>query len=228
MVKIIGAGFGRTGTTSLKVALEQLGFGPCYHMFEVLGDAEHLAHWERIVLEGQSPDWSRVFDGYQSTVDWPSTAYYKEIARAYPEAKVILTVREAEAWYRSTYNTLYKFAVQGDEEQAAAHPEVAERLDRLHRVVSKMIWHRTFADRFEEAEYAIKTFAEHNAEVARVIEPERLLVFEVRQGWAPLCEFLGVDVPDGDFPRVNDADSMPQVVGKILSGAGAPGPLAAS
>ena len=109
MVKIIGAGFGRTGTASLKAALEHLGFGPCYHMLEVIAQPERIHDWER-ALDGEVSDWDSVLGGFQSTVDWPGCAFWRELLDAYPDAKVVLTVRDPQRWYDSTHETIYQFA----------------------------------------------------------------------------------------------------------------------
>lgn len=109
MLNVIGAGFGRTGTTSLKVALEHLGFGPCFHMYELLAKPELMDDWIRLA-DGETVPWDQVFAGYSSTVDWPGTSYWRELVDAHPEAKVILTDRDADRWYESTYNTIYSLA----------------------------------------------------------------------------------------------------------------------
>lgn len=203
-MKLINAGLGRTGTTSLKAALDHLGFGPGYHMFDVVSSEERLGHWEGIVCEGQEPDWAAVFDGYTSAVDGPCAIYYQQIMTAFPEAKIILTVRDAERWYRSTYDTLYQFAVNGARMPAGGDSMQA----RLYRMVSTMIWNGLFDGRFEDQAHAIEVFHRHNQEVVDHVEEARLLVYDVRQGWEPLCAFLGVNVPEQNFPHLNDSASM--------------------
>lgn len=194
-LKLINAGLGRTGTTSLKAALDQLGFGPCYHMFDIVSSEERVGQWEKIVCEGQCLDWPGIFDGYTSAVDGPPAIYYEQIMAAFPQAKVILTVRDAERWYQSTHDTLYQFAVKGGP-------------TRLHRVVSAMVWDGLFEGRFADKDHAIAIFHRRNQEVIDRVDPARLLVYDVRQGWEPLCAFLGVDVPAEEFPRLNDAAAM--------------------
>jgi hypothetical protein len=216
VLKLINAGLGRTGTTSLQAALERLGFGPCYHMFDVIGSEERLEQWEKIVCEGQAPDWEAVFDGYTSAVDGPSAVYYREIMEEFPEAKVILTIRDGERWYRSTYDTLYQFALKSRENP----PEPGSKQARLFRVVNTMIWDGLFGGRFSDKDHAIEVFRDHNQGVVNNIDPDNLLVYDVQQGWEPLCAFLGVDVPADDFPRVNDTESMREVIGKVSGGAG--------
>jgi hypothetical protein len=215
VLKLINAGLGRTGTTSLKVALDRLGLGPSFHMFDIVGDAERLRRWERIVCDGERPDWAAVFDGYRSAVDGPCAVYYRQISEAFPEAKVILTVRDAESWYRSTHDTLYQFALRS----MANPPEPGSPQARLFRVTSTMVWDGLFGGRFSDKDHAIEVYHRHNEEVVRALGADNVLVYDVQQGWEPLCAFLGVDVPREDFPRTNDTASMRQ---RIARAAGAP------
>lgn len=215
MLKLINAGLGRTGTTSLKVALDRLGLGPCFHMFDIVGNEERLQQWEKIVCDGARPDWPAVFDGYASAVDGPCALYYQQIGEAFPEAKMVLTVRDADSWYRSTHDTLYQFALR-----SRAHPPApGSPQARLFRVVSTMVWDGLFDGRFDDREHAIEVYHRHNEEVVRAIGADRVLVYDVQQGWEPLCDFLGVEVPREDFPHANDAASMRRRVAQA-AGAG--------
>lgn len=220
MLKLINAGLGRTGTTSLKLALERLGFGPCYHMFDIVNNEERLGQWEKIVYDAQPPDreiadWDVVFDGYTSAVDGPCAIYYKQIIAAFPEAKIMLTVRDAERWYQSTYDTLYQFALNGGGDPS----DTQSMRSRVHRLTSTMVWNGLFGGRFSDKSYAIEVFRNHNQEVIDTVGPENLLVYDVKDGWEPLCAFLGVDVPPGEFPHVNDTESMRNRI-RQMSGAG--------
>jgi hypothetical protein len=203
-LKLIGAGLGRTGTLSLKAALERLGFEKCYHMTEVLSHAEHVPAWDA-AARGEPVDWEMLFRGYQATVDWPGCNFYAEFLRLYPDAKVILTVRDADKWYDSARQTIY-FA------RRAFPPWVTRfipRMRQLDRMVNRLIWDGMFRGRFEDRAYAIEVFNRHNEQVERSVPPDRLLVYEVSEGWGPLCSFLGVPVPEGEpFPRLNDAAEM--------------------
>ncbi|WP_348650993.1 sulfotransferase family protein [Micromonospora sp. WMMA1947] len=216
MLRLINTGLGRTGTTSLKVALERLGYGPCYHMFEVVRDPHRLGQWEKVVCDGQQPDWPALFDGFTSAVDGPSSIYYKQIVRAFPEAKVVLTIRDGEEWYRSTHDTLYQFAVRNSENR----PPAGSMPARVHRLVSTMVWDGLFGGRFADKDHAIEVFRRHNEEVVNSIEPDNLLVYDVKQGWEPLCAFLGVKVPEDDFPRANDRESMRRTIRQVGDGKG--------
>jgi hypothetical protein len=220
LLKLINAGLGRTGTTSLKVALERLGYGPSYHMFDVISSADRLEQWEKIVCDAQRPDWEAVFDGFTSAADGPSAIYYRQIMEAFPEAKVILTIRDAERWYQSTYDTLYQFALKMGENPPKDNSTPA----RIYRITSTMIWNGLFGGRFADKEHAIEVFQNHNQEVLQNVDPDNLLVYDVKQGWEPLCAFLGADVPPEDFPRGNDTESMRRRLGQFAGGAGTVSP----
>ncbi len=196
-MQIIGAGFGRTGTLSLKHALEALGFAPCYHMTEAFENAGHIEKWQAVV-DGEPPAWDALLGNYQAGVDVPVSLYYKELMAHYPAAKVVLSVRDADRWYESVAETIY---------QMRELPRWMERLPRLGgflRLTRTMIWEGFFSDRFTDRAFAMAQFERHNAEVRRTVPAERLLVYSVKEGWAPLCEFLNVPVPDKPFPHVND------------------------
>ena len=195
---VIGAGLGRTGTLSLKQALEMLGFGPCHHMTEVSADrARQAPLWNR-VAGGEERDWEAVFAGYRSTVDWPGCHYFAELAEAFPQAKVILSRRDADGWYASMAKTILQFPLP---EWQPYRP--GEAMDPRW-FISEIVMCQTFGNRRDKAS-VIASYHRHNALVRNRIPSGRLLEFEAAQGWEPLCAFLGVPVPDAPFPRVNDA-----------------------
>ena len=196
-LKVVGAGFGRTGTLSLKIALERLGVGPCYHMAEVFPRPQHVAMWHRLAFEHQI-DWDELFRGFHATVDWPSARWWREIAAHYPDARVLLSVRDPEAWYKSMSDTIYQPLKEPAPDDA---PEIVRLQSEMAR---KAILAETFDNRFEDKAHAIDVFNRHNQEVRDTIDPGRLLTFDVREGWAPLCRFLEVPIPDEPFPRLND------------------------
>jgi hypothetical protein len=211
-IKVIGAGLGRTGTLSLKVALEDLGFARCYHMTEVLAHPEDARVWDA-AARGEPVDWDSLFRGYQATVDWPGCSFSEELMRRYPEAKVILTVRDPEKWYDSARQTIYYVR--------RAIPTWARllfpRMRRFTRMLDRIVWVGTFQGRFEDRPFAIEVFNRHNEQVRRTVPADRLLVYEVREGWGPLCAFLGVPVPDGKpFPHVNDAVEFRSRIEKVV------------
>lgn len=197
-LKVIGAGFGRTGTMSLKLALEQLGLGPCHHMIEVLHSQSQAAFWER-AAQGEGLDWSEVFSGYGSTVDWPSAHYWHRLSQAFPSAKVVLTVRDPENWWDSFSQTIL-LALQN---RAEAPPPIRRVMDMANRIILD----QTFGGKTDK-DNALAAFAARVRDVREALPPERLLVFDVREGWQPLADFLGVTVPDTPFPRSNSRDEF--------------------
>jgi hypothetical protein len=194
-LKVIGAGLGRTGTLSLKLALEKLGLGPCFHMTELANHPDRLPYWVALA-EGKSVDWPAVFEGFQSTVDWPSCSFYRPLADFYPDAKVILTRRDPDAWYASTQQTIFggiQHRLAGD--------------DPWSRMVRGIIG-RMFDGRFADRDHCVAVYERHNQEVLQSIPSHRLLDFSVAEGWAPLCRFLGVAEPAEPFPRVNSSEEF--------------------
>lgn len=196
-LSVIGAGFGRTGTLSLKTALEILGYAPCYHMVEVFEHPEHIPLWHE-ATKGAAP-WDEIFAGYRATADWPACNFWRQLLDHYPTAKVILTVRDPQKWYDSVRQTIYK-ATQ------AAPPDDAPPVRKAQQAMAaQLIWQQTFDGRIEDREHAIAVFERHNADVQATVPPEQLLVFSAAQGWEPLCEFLGCPIPEEPFPNVNSS-----------------------
>lgn len=197
-MKLIGAGFGRSGTMSLRAALEQLGIGPCYHMKRALFNYFDLVFFMR-ALHGKKVNWKRFFRRYNSVVDWPTCNFYKDLMVIYPDAKILLNVREPEAWYDSMLETIYAI-------QPAFPFWFPPVVRKLH---DDMIWNGHFKGEFENREKAIAAYIEWVEEVKRTVPADRLLVYNVKDGWAPLCGFLGVPVPEGKpFPFINERKSF--------------------
>jgi hypothetical protein len=190
-ISVIGPAFGRMGTMSLKSALERLGFGPCYHMFEVY-EAEHEAVWTE-VINGGAADWGAVFLGYRSVVDWPSCTYWKQIWAQYPEARIVLARRDADAWFSSMKQTIFQALRSRSEDESRNRWRVQTR---------KLIFEQTFGNDFTRA-HCIDVLRAHEADVIASVPPEKLLVYEVGSGWEPLCAFLNVPVPSEPFPHSN-------------------------
>jgi hypothetical protein len=210
-VQVIGAGFGRTGTWSLKAALEQIGFGPAFHMIDLMPHPDRAPMF-LAALNGEDVDWNVVFDGYRSTVDWPGCTWWEEMAETWPEAPILLSVRDPEAWYRSTINSIHEAKemalrgeLQGNTEEA---PDPA-----VMQMINGLIWNGTFKGRFTDKEFALEVFRRHNEDVKSKVPADRLLVYEIKQGWGPLCDFLGVEVPDEPMPHLNDTDSFRNMFG---------------
>jgi hypothetical protein len=199
-LRVIGAGFGRTGTNSLKLALERLGFAPCHHMFEVRENPEQFAFWDA-AARGELPDWDEVFAGYAAQVDWPGARFWRELAAHFPDAKVILSVRPADEWFDSFRATIGPFL---REPSVHDDPGRRTRAAMAHELIGRQI----FDGRLDDRAHATRVFREHIAEVQRTIAPERLLTHQVSEGWQPLCRFLGVPVPDTPFPHTNSTEAF--------------------
>lgn len=202
-MRVIGSGFGRTGTLSLKHALEEIGMGPCYHMEEVLKTPSHVPLWDDFA-DGKPIDWHRLFDGYNSAVDFPASIAYRELMEAFPEAKVVHTVRDPDRWYESTLATIY----HGSTLAPGWLRRVVPRAGQWSNMTDHLIWDGLFEGRFQDRDFAIAKFDSWTDEVIATVPPERLLVFQASDGWGPLCDFLGVLQPDSPFPHVNDREQM--------------------
>ena len=199
-IEVIGAGFGRTGTLSLKFALEKLGFDKCYHMMEVQMHPEHVEVWKELA-DGKLPDWGALFDGYKASVDWPSAQFWREQLAAYPDAKVILSRRDPDKWYASVMNTIWAASKARLAQDEADGTNGAD-------MVFKVVWDGVFDRRMDDKDHVIACYEAHNQAVIDEVPPEKLLVYEPGQGWEPLCEFLSVPVPDEDYPRVNTTEEF--------------------
>lgn len=194
-LQVIGAGLGRTGTLSLKLALEHLGFGPCYHMTEVMAGARRNTPLWVAAAEGR-PDWDAIFAGYGSTTDYPGCTYWRELADHYPQAKVVLSTRDAGKWFDSVSQTIFS-------------PQMRTTVDAtpLAPMFDRAV-HGVFGDRIADRAYMTEWFERRNEEVAQALPPERLLVHSAADGWEPLCAFLGVPVPAEPYPRINSRDEF--------------------
>lgn len=202
-LEVIGAGFGRTGTLSLKAALEQLGFVKCHHMKAVAASNDQVVAWQAIA-SGEAPDWDRIFDGYRAACDWPSCDHFEALLERYPDARVVLGVRDENRWYESVASTIYAASVEFPRFVGWLVP----RVGRFNRMVYATVWDGTFGGRFEDRAHAIQVYRDHIERVKRVVPPEKLLVFEAKDGWEPLCRFLDRPVPAGPFPHLNDAATI--------------------
>jgi hypothetical protein len=198
---VIGPGFGRTGTMSLKHALERLGFGPCHHMEEVFAHPEQVPHWQAVVA-GRPVVWDDVFAGYRSQVDWPGAHPWRELAIAYPQSKVILSVRSEAAWWTSFSATIGALFDAPDQAPLPPH------LRTMRDVVIEMVQVQTFGCPSTDREGVLAAYRRRTEEVRAAIPTERLLVFDVAEGWAPLCRFLDVPVPDTPFPQMNSTEQF--------------------
>ncbi len=203
---VIGAGFGRTGTMTLKHALEELGFGPCYHMIELTNEPERAKMWLQ-AAQGKAPHWDSVLEGFSSITDFPGCLFYKELLQQYPQAKVILTTRDPESWYQSAAKTIFRSYPNFKQAlYILRNYFFKKRVRQLMQVgwlIQKTIFKETFGMRQFNKAKAIEIFKRHNQEVQAHVPAEQLLVYDVKQGWGPLCAFLKVPVPNKPFPNTN-------------------------
>jgi hypothetical protein len=203
-LQVIGAGFSRTGTLSTKSALERLGFAPCYHMAEAVfprpGCNEgHLDAWFAYYTAGEPMDWHWLMQAYRAAVDVPACLHVRELLQAYPDARVVLTTRDPESWFRS-WEALWSVIAEFRD---------PVRIVRYHKLPPLLhaILERHLGGRIDH-DANIRFLQAHNDSVRRIVPADRLLEFEVSQGWAPLCRFLGVAVPDTPFPHLNEQAGM--------------------
>lgn len=203
---IIGAGLGRTGTFSLKHALEELGLGPCHHMEEVMTHPEQIPAWHA-AGRGSIVDWDALMAGYRSSVDWPSAQFWAELADRFPDAKIVLTVRDTERWYESFSKTILMLLCAPE---SAPNPTMRAILDMTQDVIVR----RAFDGRLDDPDHVKASFDRHNAAVKAALPPDRLLVFDIAQGWEPLCAFLDVPIPATPFPRMNSTKEFWELIEK--------------
>ncbi len=207
-MKVIGAGLPRTATLTQKVALEMLGFEPCYHMVNVLGDLDRVPRW-REALEGRS-DWDDIFGNFQATVDWPGAFFYRDLMEAYPDAKVLLSVRDGESWERSMGETIWGI-FYGDmllHDLSTAWSRVDPKWASYISLMKEMLEKSGLLAGSDEGAGSgamARAMERYNQEVQSAVPADRLLAWSPRDGWGPLCDFLGVAVPDAPLPHINDA-----------------------
>ena len=217
-IKLIGAGLPRTGTLTQKLALEELGLGPSYHWVNVIADLDQVELWNQ-ALEGEAP-WAEIFTGHRSTVDWPGGYFYEELIGVYPDAKVLLSVRDPEKWELSFRDTIWTMC-HGETLMpllSRSRALIDPRWERYLELVDRMFWgpQGTFAAGHADPEQMIEQMHAHNDAVKRVVPADRLLVWEVGEGWGPLCKFLGVEVPNAPLPHANERDAF---VERVVAGA---------
>jgi len=202
-LRVIGAGLGRTGTASLKVALEQLGVGRCYHMREVMVNSRDADLWIR-AADG-NPDWDQLLGDWGATLDYPACSFWREQADYYPSAKILLSTRDANKWFESTQATIFSPAWVGWTKNSA-----------LGEFFEKAVWNN-LEGRIHDREFMVPYFERYVEDVVETVPKERLLVYEVKQGWEPLCEFLGVPVPGTPFPRVNTREDTLRALESMIA-----------
>jgi len=201
-LRVVGAGVGRTGTTSLKIALEQLLGGRCYHMIETFGKPDHRLAWQE-AFEGRPPDWSTFFEGYLATVDWPGAGAWRELHEAFPDALVLLSVRDIDAWWASASKTIFVAMTKVDRGEDEPTP-----LDRMNDAMMAR-----FTPDFIDEAAAKAAYLAHNDEVRATVPAGQLLEWQAGDGWEPLCAALGVPVPTEPFPHANTTEQFRMMLG---------------
>jgi hypothetical protein len=200
-LKVVGAGVGRTGTASLKLALEQLLAGRCHHMFEIIENPAQASGWTD-AIEGREVDWQELLDGYVAQVDWPGASFWREISDANPDALVLLSTRDADSWYRSASSTIFNVF------DAPPPPGLDEWFPAVYRMFGER-----FSDDLKNPTAMMDAFERHNAQVRAGVPASRLLEWTASEGWEPICERLGVAVPDEPFPATNSTSETRAMLG---------------
>lgn len=200
-LKLIGTGFGRTGTDSMREALTILGFGPCHHMFEVIANEAQKQRW-RAVVQGAAADWESLFEGYVSCMDWPSAFYWRELVKLYPQAKVILTYRSSESWWASFEKTILPFLKSSTDQESLGLALIA---------------YKVFGGRLGDKDYAIQMYEANVRDVKAEVPQDRLLVHSLGDGWESLCHHLGVGVPHQAYPSRNNAAEFTNTAAEIAA-----------
>ena len=212
-IRVLGAGMGRTGTKSLQAAFEKLGYAKCHHMVELLRNPAQAKVW-MAAYRGEAVDWQALLADYQATTDWPACRFYAELLREYPDAKVVLTVRDRERWYESVRETIYPWSTQAP----AWFVRLIPPLHALRTLSKHNIWEGEFGGRFEDREHALTVFDAHIEAVQREVPADQLLVYSVEEGWEPLCQFLGHPVPTEPFPHLNERQQLQRAL-RVVKGA---------
>jgi hypothetical protein len=203
-LRVVGAGLGRTGTHSLKIALEKLLGAPCYHMVEVFKRPPDMDVW-RAAANGKLPDWHKLFDGYAAVVDWPAAAFWSEIAEAFPDAVILFSYRDADAWWKSVTRTIFEGFRR---EEPPADAPVNPRVNPAFVPMVTDLFTKTFTPDFLQEAPAKAAFERHNADVRKRAPKNRLVEWQAKDGWGPLCAALGVPVPGEPFPLTNTTEEF--------------------
>ncbi|CAN5742505.1 sulfotransferase family protein [soil metagenome] len=221
-IKIIGAGLPRTGTNTLKASLEKLGYSKTYHMKELLDHPENLHYWLTLQKTGTT-NWDELYDGYQATVDFPAYPWYKEHMQRYPDAKVILTVRPFEKWYTSLHSTIWQAGPQTLGQKLSMISKLMFN-SRLRSVINcvkfaqSSIFEKHLQGKFADKTFAEDVFNKHVEDVKASVPADKLLVYDVRDGWEPLCSFLNVPQPSEPLPHLNKKENFKEMLAEIMSG----------
>lgn len=221
-LKVIGAGLPRTGTNTLKESLEKLGLRHVYHMKELLVNPDKLYLWKQLDETGDT-NWDALYEGYDGTVDFPGYPWYKEHMKRYPDAKVILTVRDFESWYKSVDSTVFRAGPQTPGEKLKMLTKLlfsarARKVVRVIKWFKKVFFAERLQGKFGDKVFVQKFWEDHLAEVKASVPKEKLLVYDVREGWGPLCAFLGVPEPAEPLPHLNKKENFKAMLPKLMKG----------
>ena len=207
-MKVIGVGFGRSGTMSLKYALEEVGAGPCFHMIDLILNPEKVEAWHDAAIKGDV-DFDRMFEGYESTIDWPGCSYWRELIDYYPDSPVLLNYRDFDGFYKSCKNTIYavrEAAMKGELKPDTNRPPPSPK---LWEVIGKLIWEGDFQGRFDDEDWMRDMYYARIEEIKDTVPADRLTVFELEEAsWEPIVDMLGIDPPEGEFPHMHDTDEF--------------------
>lgn len=221
-LKVIGAGLPRTGTNTLKESLEKLGLRHVYHMKELLVNPDKLYLWKQLEETGDT-NWDALYEGYDGTVDFPGYPWYKEHMKRYPDAKVILTIRDFESWYKSVDSTVFRAGPQTPAEKLKMLTKLlfsarARKVVRVIKWFKKVFFAERLQGKFGDKVFVQKFWEDHLAEVKASVPKEKLLVYDVREGWGPLCAFLGVPEPAEPLPHLNKKENFKAMLPKLMKG----------
>jgi len=221
-IKIIGAGLPRTGTNTLKNALETLGYSKTYHMKELLVQPDSLHHWLTLESTGTT-NWEELYDGYEATVDFPAYPWYKEHLAQYPDAKVIFTTRPFDKWYDSIHSTVWQAGPQNLPEKLAMMSKLLfnphlRKVIKCVKLAKKRIFQVTLEGKFEDKAFAEQAFNNHLEDVKATVPADKLLIYDVRDGWGPLCKFLDVEEPKEALPHLNKKENFKTMLADLMKG----------
>ncbi|MEZ4796833.1 MAG: sulfotransferase [Flavobacteriaceae bacterium] len=222
-IKVIGAGFPRTGTTTLKKALETLGYKDTYHFKDLIANPKKLKYWKDLEEKGDT-NFEALFDGFQATVDFPGYPYYKILLKKYPDAKVILTKRDVDKWYESTLKTVWKAGPQTVLAKIVLLTKMLFNTSLRHtfkciKFMRSTYLKKQFSNNFASETHAKEVFFKHIEEVKNHVPENQLLIYDVSEGWQPLCNFLDKPIPKEDFPHLNKKENFHEMVKGMIKDA---------
>jgi len=207
-LSVIGTGLSRTGTTTLRKVLEELGFSPCYNSTELFIRPRGIEFWEGLE-QGEEVDFENFFSNYNGIIGFPGYIFHQQLKAEYPDARVILSYREPEEWYEDISKTVFESVSSHvnkayAEEVRSFDPYLADCIERIHALQLRILEENYFEGRFADKDYAVQRYVEWNEGIKDIYSEDELLVYQVTEGWEPVCKFLGVPVPEGkEFPHLN-------------------------